>query len=93
MNENVLLALATYSKINIVEAYTGKQLGMAALSVNGSLDIPTAGLIKLRADRIEEVRFRMDEMPEVFYRTDASVVFMKRKRESIARQLSLVSTN
>ena len=65
MSPEVIEALNAAPKIHVTEAYTGRNIcyrtGCAGMDFN----------------RIAEVRFRADEMPEVYYETDNALKMVK----------------
>lgn len=65
-NPDLLRFLNTFSKIRIIEAYTGRHLCYQQTPWDCKEVI-----------RIAEVRFRANEMPEVYYETDHALKMVK----------------
>jgi hypothetical protein len=68
MNNPELLAfLNTFSKIHLIEAYTGRHLSFKSTP----LSCPDVS-------RIAEIRLRANEMPEIYYETDYALRMVKK---------------
>lgn len=65
MGELILIALKSYAKIHVIEAYTGLHICYRQ------------GVDGLDSSRFAEVRFYPNEMPVVYYETDNALRMVK----------------
>lgn len=65
MSPEVLTALNAAHKIHYIEAYTGRHICYRQ------------GIDGMDVDRIAEVRFRVNEMPAIYYETDRALMMVK----------------
>lgn len=65
MNEIILEALLSFSKIHVIEAYTGRHISYRQ------------GVDGLDVNRFAEVRFYPNEMPVIYYETDHALKMVR----------------
>ncbi len=74
MSPEVIEALNVVPKIHMIEAYTGRHLCYRT------------GCAGMDVIRIAEVRFRANEMPEVYYETDHALKMVRENKLVKARE-------
>lgn len=74
-NPELLVFLNTFPKIRIIEAYTGRHLCYQSTPWDCKEVI-----------RIAEVRFRANEMPDVYYETDRALRMVRENKLVKARE-------